>query len=402
MPRRTEPENGRKQSLEVSEAGKGIEDGFLGSGTARPFRSARTRPEGAGRAAQGTVAQVIEIAMREAEPGVESPYVRFSKMKDGIDQSIGRGFARLEDRPSRPVGVFVVPDAGQQMRGPGVADGLLERFHLEFPAAGHRVLGQGISVQDDRGAGDMEIHPPLPGQPVAEGQDFGEFAARVQIDGPCRTQAVMIEQGFPHEQDNRGVLAPGPGNTHAPWIDAAEKIGQNGFGPGHGVIESRHEYLLNYIMAQCYRLLYGYFMMKKNMQIINDLVTGEDICVLATMDGNMPHTSLMVFFADHAAMKFYFLTRSSSRKYKNLKQNPHVSLLIDRRDEDLALSITGHHLPIKKEQTVEAIKKLYLLKHPEMEEFANHPETELIRILGTSAELALDKDVVFNTKLKNA
>ena len=143
-------------------------------------------------------------------------------------------------------------------------------------------------------------------------------------------------------------------------------------------------------------------MTKKKMQIIDDMVTNEDLCVLATIDGNVPHTSLMTYFADHAAMKFYFLARSTSKKYKNLKKNPHVSLLIDRRDDNLALTIEGHHLPVGKKQTVEAIIRLYLLKHPEMEEFAKHPETELIRIQGTSAQLSQGKDAIFTTKLKNS
>jgi len=143
-------------------------------------------------------------------------------------------------------------------------------------------------------------------------------------------------------------------------------------------------------------------MTKEKMQLIDDMVTNEDVCVLATLEGNTPHTSLMTYFADHAAMKFYFLTRSTSRKYKNIKKNPHVSLLIDRRSDDLALSIAGHHLPVRKKQTVEAIIRLYLLKHPEMEAFANHPDTELIRIQGTSAELAEGKDAIFTTKLKNS
>lgn len=142
-------------------------------------------------------------------------------------------------------------------------------------------------------------------------------------------------------------------------------------------------------------------MSKKKMQLIDDLVTNESMCALATSDGNAPHTSLMTFFADHAVMKFYFLSRTTSKKSKNIKKNPHVSLLIDRRDQKVALSITGLCSPIKKKQTIEAITKLYLMKHPEMQDFADHPDTELIRVLGTSAELVQGNTDIFNTKLKN-
>jgi general stress protein 26 len=109
----------------------------------------------------------------------------------------------------------------------------------------------------------------------------------------------------------------------------------------------------------------------------------------------------MTYFADHAAMKFYFLSRKTSQKNKNLNKSPHVSILIDRRDKGLALSIQGVNSPIKKQQTIDAIKKLYLMKHPHMLEFATHPDTELIRILGKKARLAQGYDNEFITKLVN-
>ena len=143
-------------------------------------------------------------------------------------------------------------------------------------------------------------------------------------------------------------------------------------------------------------------MSKNKMQIIDDLIQAKDMCVLATSDGVAPHTALMTYFADHAAMKFYFLSRKTSQKNKNLKKSPHVSLLIDRRDEALALSIQGVNSPIKKKQTIDAIKKLYLMKHPQMREFAEHPETVLIRILGKKARLTQGLDSEFITKLINS
>lgn len=148
-------------------------------------------------------------------------------------------------------------------------------------------------------------------------------------------------------------------------------------------------------------LRYGLSMSKKKKQIIDDLIMAKDICVLATSDGNTPHTSLMTYFLDHAVMKFYFLSRKTSKKSKNLRKSPHVSLLIDRRDENLAVTIEGVYSPVKKKQTVEAIKKLYLMKHPHMTDFAEHPDTELIRIVGRSAELAQGVDDIFTTKFKN-
>lgn len=143
-------------------------------------------------------------------------------------------------------------------------------------------------------------------------------------------------------------------------------------------------------------------MSDKKMQIINDLVLSKDLCVLATSNGIEPLTSLMTYFVDHATMKFYFLSRKSSQKNKNIKKHPHVSLLIDRRDEGLALTIQGVYSPIRKKQTADAITKLFLVKHPQLKEFADHPDTELIRILGKHAQLMQGIEDKFETKLKNS
>lgn len=137
------------------------------------------------------------------------------------------------------------------------------------------------------------------------------------------------------------------------------------------------------------------------MQLIQDLITTESLCVLATVGQHGPHTSIMTFFADHAVMKFYFLSRKTSRKNKHIKKNPHVSLLIDRRDDFMSLSIDAVYTPIKSKQTQKAIRKLFLLKAPHLKEFASHPDTELIRVEGRFATLAQGYTDVFTTKLKN-
>lgn len=141
-------------------------------------------------------------------------------------------------------------------------------------------------------------------------------------------------------------------------------------------------------------------MSKKKERIIDDLVTGKDICVLATTDGTEAHASLMNYMVDHAVMKFYMLSHKDSRKNKNLMAHPHVSLLIDRRDEDIALTVHGLFTPLKKKQTVNAILKLFLKKHPHLKDFAAQDGVELIRIQGISGQLVQGIDEEFVTKFK--
>lgn len=143
-------------------------------------------------------------------------------------------------------------------------------------------------------------------------------------------------------------------------------------------------------------------MSKDKIQVIDDLILNTDLCVLATSDGIAPWTSLMTYFVDHAVKKFYFLSRTDSQKSRNIKKNPHVSLLIDRRDENIALNVQGVYSPIRKEQTAEAIIKLFLIKHPQLKAFAESPDTELFRIEAKSGQLAMGTEGTFSTKFKNS
>jgi len=151
-------------------------------------------------------------------------------------------------------------------------------------------------------------------------------------------------------------------------------------------------------------------MSKDKLQIIDDMILNQELCVLATFDGLEPYTSLMTYLVDHASMKFFFLTKKTSRKNRNLRKCAHVSLLIDSRDSRLpsdpdaakALTIQGVYVPIRKDQTIDAIVKRFSMKYPYMEEFAAHPDTELIRIHARSAQLTCGLEDRFETKFDNS
>jgi general stress protein 26 len=147
---------------------------------------------------------------------------------------------------------------------------------------------------------------------------------------------------------------------------------------------------------------YSPSMTKDKLQLIDDLIQSRGLCALATSDGRIPHVSLMNYFVDHAAMKFYFLSPEDSLKTKNLRKCPYASLLIDRREEDVALTIEGVFSPIRKKQTVEAIIRLFILRHPHMESFAKAPGTTLLRIEAREGQLMHGLESQFKVKFKNS
>jgi nitroimidazol reductase NimA-like FMN-containing flavoprotein (pyridoxamine 5'-phosphate oxidase superfamily) len=121
---------------------------------------------------------------------------------------------------------------------------------------------------------------------------------------------------------------------------------------------------------------------------IRDLVKGNDICVLATVSGSMPHCSLMSYVTDDECREVYMVSHKQTKKFQNLTQNPAVSLLIDSREEDArsapsntkALTVNGIFQKIKEGKKKEFVRARLLEKHPHLEEIAHHPDAEIFSV----------------------
>ena len=124
------------------------------------------------------------------------------------------------------------------------------------------------------------------------------------------------------------------------------------------------------------------------------MVLKKDTCVLATVSSGRPHCSLMSYIADSDCREIYMVTHPQTKKYKNLLENPWVSLLIDTREEDpqaeigqkKALTITGIFQktdPGKKA----SIRSQFLKKHPQLKDLIQDPGAEIISIRIQSFQL---------------
>ena len=112
------------------------------------------------------------------------------------------------------------------------------------------------------------------------------------------------------------------------------------------------------------------------------LAKQRDMCVLATVAGQKPYCSLMAYVTDDKCEEIYMVTHKNSTKYKNLMQNPAVSLLIDTREKSprsqaKALTVEGAFCQIENmEKRKQAAAKL-LQTHPHLDEFMQHPEADV-------------------------
>lgn len=114
----------------------------------------------------------------------------------------------------------------------------------------------------------------------------------------------------------------------------------------------------------------------------------QDICVLATVSGGKPHCSLMAYAIDDDCREIYMVTHRETSKYRNLIENPSVSLLIDNREEGAgapdsaakALTVSGLFQRIDEEHKREHARAKLMEKHPYLREFIDHPDAELLCI----------------------
>jgi nitroimidazol reductase NimA-like FMN-containing flavoprotein (pyridoxamine 5'-phosphate oxidase superfamily) len=118
---------------------------------------------------------------------------------------------------------------------------------------------------------------------------------------------------------------------------------------------------------------------------MKNFVKKKNICVLSTISGNKPYCSLMAYITDATCKEVYMVTHKNTTKFKNLQNNPWVSLLIDSRETHprsnaRALTIDGVFVPLFDEDKKQKIRDKMLESFPHMKEFIHHPESELIRI----------------------
>jgi len=124
------------------------------------------------------------------------------------------------------------------------------------------------------------------------------------------------------------------------------------------------------------------------IEVMKKLAKEKDICVLATVSGATPHCSLMAYTTDDACTEIYMATYRSSKKFRNLTENPSVSLLIDsreehkgaRRPEAKALTVSGTLERLEDDQKKAWTRARLLGRHPHLKEFMDHPDAEVICI----------------------
>lgn len=136
-------------------------------------------------------------------------------------------------------------------------------------------------------------------------------------------------------------------------------------------------------------------------QLLIDLVQVQDLAALAA--GRPPRVSLVAFAATADLTGIYFVTPRPTRKYRNIKADPRVGLLIDNRTEagadfesGRAATISGSAEELTGPDRDEGAK-IYLARRPDLAAFLGRVDAALflVRIEEYRCTFGLDRTVVF-------
>jgi nitroimidazol reductase NimA-like FMN-containing flavoprotein (pyridoxamine 5'-phosphate oxidase superfamily) len=119
---------------------------------------------------------------------------------------------------------------------------------------------------------------------------------------------------------------------------------------------------------------------------VQSLLHHQQLGVLSTVDNDMPYANLVAFATSDDDRYLYFVTPRATRKFANLSANANVALLVDnssnhRDDFQQAAAVTavGKATSVSAPVLAEA-QKLYIAKHPHLEDFVHSSDCEMICI----------------------
>jgi heme iron utilization protein len=121
-------------------------------------------------------------------------------------------------------------------------------------------------------------------------------------------------------------------------------------------------------------------------ETIRALFRSQKLAVLSTQRSGQPYASLVAFVASPDLKHLYFATARTTRKYHNLDVDPRVAMLMDSRsnlESDIhtavAVTATGTAGEVREQEKDKGVR-LYLSKHPYLQDFIRAESCAFIRV----------------------
>lgn len=120
---------------------------------------------------------------------------------------------------------------------------------------------------------------------------------------------------------------------------------------------------------------------------LKDFDVKENFAVLATDDNGSPYTSLISYAITPDLKTIIFATPKDTRKYRNILNSSQIALLIDNRSkskrrlmETEAITVIGAAKHVRKGKKWDELSRIFLRKHPDLEEFIHASTTALMAV----------------------
>ncbi len=143
-----------------------------------------------------------------------------------------------------------------------------------------------------------------------------------------------------------------------------------------------------------------------------DILTSNDLCVLATQGPTAPHTSLMSYVSGPDQDALSFVTLQHTVKYTNICRTPLVSILVDTRLQHCstghsgnarstlqALTIQGHAVELFGAER-QAMLSFVQEKHPQVAAICTAPDAAVVMVRVLTYQLLTGALDAFHVRIR--
>ena len=121
------------------------------------------------------------------------------------------------------------------------------------------------------------------------------------------------------------------------------------------------------------------------MQLLKEVIGTQYFAVLNSLGEGLPYSNLVSFAITDDLKSLVFVTDRNTRKYRNIKENNNISLLIDNRtnqpsDISKAIAITVIGKALEEAEQKNNLQSVFLTRHPQLQQFTDDYNNALILV----------------------
>ena len=123
----------------------------------------------------------------------------------------------------------------------------------------------------------------------------------------------------------------------------------------------------------------------ESMELLREVVGAQYFAVLNSIGEGLPYSNLVSFAVNDNLKSLVFFTDRNTRKYRNIKENGNISLLIDNRtnqpsDISKAIAITVIGTAREELNNKSSLQAIFLTKHQQLQQFVDDSNNAMILV----------------------